>query len=89
MQTGRFIDICTLFFYNKILIQCSKKLFESQPVEVFYYTVIVDDSQLIGRETYSHEIVILFIATMVRVLLCFLGTYQSSSSGTMMPVGNI
>ena len=53
MQTGRFIDICTLFFYNKILIQCSKKLFGSQPVEVFYYTVIVDDSQLIGRETYN------------------------------------
>ena len=45
VQTGRFVDISTLFFYNKVLIQCSKKLFGSQPVEVFYYTVIVDDSQ--------------------------------------------
>jgi len=89
MQCIRFIDIRSFFFDDKILFESFKELCGSQSVKVFHYTVIINDSQLIGRETHSHEIIILFVTMMVRILFCLLSTYQCSSGRTMMTIGDI
>lgn len=89
MQCIRFVNLRTFFFYNEILFERSKELCRSQTIEVFNHTVIINNSQLIGRKTYRHEIVILFISTMIRILFCLLSTYKRGSGRTVMSVSNI
>jgi len=61
----------------------------SQPVKIFHYTIVIDNGQLVGRETGSHKVVVLFVATMVRILFRLFCTDQCGSGRTMMTVGNI
>lgn len=51
--------------------------------------VIVNNSQLVGREAHGHEVIVLFVTTVIGVLLGFLCTHQSGSGAAMMPIGNV
>ena len=89
MQTSRFIDFSAFFFYRKILADSSQELFRRQAIQVFYNTVVINNGQLVSRETNGHEVIIFFITGMVYILLGFLRSYQSGSGTTMVSVGNI
>ena len=67
MQTGRFINIRTLFFNREVLADSSQELFRCQTVQVFDNTVIIDNCQLVGGEANSHEVVVLFVTGMIRI----------------------
>ena len=89
MQFGRLIDVLTFLLHDEILAHSSQKLFGSHAVQVLHHPVIVNNSQLVGREAHSHEIVVLFVTTVIGVLLGFLRTHQSGSGAAMMPIGNV
>ena len=89
MQTGRFIDFSAFFFYRKILADSSQELFRRQAIQVFYNTVVINNGQLVSRETNGHEVIIFFITGMICILLGFLRSNQSSGGTTMVSVGNI
>ena len=89
MQTGRFINIRTLFFNREVLADSSQELFRCQTVQVFDNTVIIDNCQLVSGEANSHEVVVFFVTGMIRILFRFFSSHQSSGSTTMMSVGNV
>ena len=89
MQRIGFINLFTFLFDLKILSKGGQKFGRRQAIEIFHHPVVVDNSQLVGGETYGHEIVVFFVSAMIRILLCLFGPYQGSGSRTMMPVGNI
>ena len=62
MQTSRFIDFSAFFFYRKILADSSQELFRRQAIQVFYNTVVINNGQLVSRETNGHEVIIFFMA---------------------------
>ena len=89
MQLLRLVDVGTLVCHLEVLLQCGKKLFRAQSVEILDDAVVVEDGQLAGLEADGHEVVILFVAAVVGVLLLFLCTHEGSGCRAVVSVGNI
>ena len=89
MQPVRTIDLRPLLFHRKMRTQCLQESRGGQAVQVLHHPVIVDNGQLGSRETDRHEIVVLLVSPMLRILLRFFRTHKSGSSTAVMPVGNI
>ena len=89
MQSDRFIDLLALWLHDEVTSQSSQELLFRQTIQIFHDPVIVDDRQLIGREADRHEVVVLLIPLMIRVLLGLLRTDQRSGGRTVMAIGDI
>ena len=89
MKALRLIDFRSFFLDDKVLSDSCQEFFGSQTVQVFHHTIIIDDSQLIGRETNSHEIIIFFVTLMIWILLRLFRSYQCRGSRAVMSVSNI
>ena len=89
MQFVGTIFFRTFFLHHEVLTQCVQELFGGQAVEILHYAVVVDDGQLVGRETYGHEIIIFFVTFVVGVLLGLFCANQCCGSRTMVSVGNV
>ena len=73
----------------KFLAHSSQKLFGSHAVQVLHHPVIVNNSQLVGREAHSHEIIVFFVTTVIGVLLAFSAPTKAAAALAMMPIGNV
>ena len=89
MQGCRLVDVRTLFFHYEVLLQRFQERLRSQSVQILHHPVVVDDSKLLGRETYRHEVVVFLVAPMVRILSRLFSTHQCRCRTTVMTVGNV
>ena len=86
MQLCRTIRLGTFGCDDEVLSQCGKELLVAHAVEVLDDAVVVENSELTCREADGHEVVVLLVATMIRVLLCLLSTHERSRSTAMVSV---
>ena len=89
VKFSRSVDVSTFFFNDEVFGNSSEELFFSEAVQIFHYAVVVDDVELVVREANSEEVVIFFVATVVRVVAAFFVTYECSSSRTVVTVSDI
>ncbi len=89
MQFIWFVNVCSHFFNFKICRKLLYEFFVGQIIQIFNYTVIVNNIQLIIGKTYRHKVIIFFVAGVVWVLSALFVTHQGSCRTTVMPIGNI
>ena len=89
MQTGWFVYLRSFILYNKVCSQLCQKFLFGKSVQILHHTVIIDNSQLICREAYSHEIVIFFISAVIRILFGFFRPHQSCRRRAVVSVSYI
>ena len=80
MQGRRLVDVRALLLHHEVLLQRFQEFLRRESVQVFYHPVVVDDGELLGRETYRHEVVVFLVAPMIRVLGGLLRTYQAAAA---------
>ena len=68
MQFVRLVYFCALFLNNKIFLKCFEELFFTQSVQVAHNAVVVDDIELVIRETNGKEIVVFLVTRVIRIL---------------------
>ena len=73
----------------KVLFQGLQELFLTEAVQVLHHTVIINDCEVTLRETNCHEVVVLLISRVVRILSFFLCAYACSCGGTVVTIGHI
>ncbi len=83
------IDFLTHLLDDEILRETIKKFLLSQPIEISYYAVVVDDLKMRGREGHRHEIIVFLITAMVGICGSLLCSYKSGGRRAMMTVGNV
>ena len=89
MELAWLVDLCAFLLHVEISCESLEKLLLSQTVEVLYNAVVVDDLELAVRECYSHEVVVLLVTSMVRVLAAELCAHEGSSCCTVVTVSYI
>ena len=62
---------------------------KQHPVQVAHHAVVVDDGQLSGGEADSHEVVVLLVAAVVRIILGLLRTNEGRGCASMVSVGDV
>src|SRR5574344_1400512 len=89
MQLTRFVDISTFIFYHEVFFESIEELSRCETIQIFHYTVVIDNSELACRETNCHKVVIFLFTGVMWILFSFLSSYQSGSCRTVVTVGNI
>ena len=69
MQFVRLIDLRALFFDLEIFCQLTKELLLTKSVQILHHAVIVDNVELVIRETNGQEIIKLSVLIACRFLL--------------------
>ena len=86
MQLCRTIRLSTFGCDDEVLAKRIEELLVAHSVEVLDDAVVVEDGELTCREADGHEVVVLLVATMIRVLLCLLCSNERSRSTAMVSV---
>ena len=83
------VDFSAFFFNDEVFSYSSEEFFFCETVQIFNYAVVVDDVELVVRETNCQEVVVFFVATVVRVVAAFFVANKSSSSRAVVTVSDI
>ena len=83
------IDVRTLRLDHEMLVEAAEELLVREAVQVLHHAVVIDNRQLVGRETDRHEVIIFLVAPVVGILLCLFSPHKGGGGGTMVAVGNI
>ena len=83
------IDVRTLRLDHEMLVEAAEELLVREAVQVLHHAVVIDNRQLVGRETDRHEVIIFLVAPVVGILLCLFSPHKGGGGGTMVAVGDI
>ena len=89
MEFARLVDLTAFLAYFEIFCKSGKKFSRSKSVEVLHDAVVVDDLELAVREGNRHEIVVLLLSCMVRILGLLLCSHKGCRGGTVVAVSYI
>ena len=89
VQGRRLVDVRSLFLHHEVLLQRLQELLRRQSVQVLHHPVVVDDGELLGRETHRHEVIVFLIAPVVRILGRLFSPHQCRCRTPVMSVGNV
>ena len=89
MESSRLVDLSAFFLDVEVFCNGGKKFLLCEAVEILHYTVVVDDLELAVWESHSHEVVVLLISCMCRILLALFSTHACSGSCTVVSVSDI
>ena len=90
MKMGRTIfAFAVIRLHVEILAESLDELLWRKTIEILDHAVVIDNLQLAFREADRHEIIILFLACMVRITFSLFSTDTCSSSCTMVTVSHI
>ena len=89
MQMLGTVRNCSLTLNSKVLGQSREELFFCHAIQILHHTIVIQNSELTGRETNSHKVIVLLITLMIWIVLCLFSSYKSSSSTPMVSICNI
>ena len=89
VKLSRLVDLGAHVFNDVGLFKSLEEVFLAQAVEVLHNAVVVDDVQLVVGEDHGHEVVVLFLAGVGRILFLLLLADEGCGCAAVVTVGDV